>query len=188
MNTGRVAEAIAWAEELHAGQTRKGSRVPYLFHPLAVAAIVAEHGGGETEVIAALLHDAIEDGGGAPVRAHIASRFGAAVAAVVERCTDTDTTPKPPWRARKEAFVAGLADADPATRLVVAADKLHNARCTVRDLRREGEPVWGRFRGGRDGTLWYYRAVLEALAAGWTHPVLDELRVEVAALARLGDA
>jgi len=187
MTLGRVRAAIDWAAELHDGQTRKGSRVPYLFHLLAVAATVADHGGTEDEVVAALLHDAIEDTAEA-TRATVARRFGENVAAIVSACSDADGEPKPPWRPRKEAFVASLARATPSVRLVVAADKLHNARCTARDLRAEGPAVWERFRGGRDGTLWYYGAVRRALADGWSHPILDELAGAVAELDGLADA
>jgi GTP pyrophosphokinase len=178
----RVEEAILLASRLHRGQTRKGTDVPYLFHLLAVAAVVAENGGDESQVVAALLHDAIEDAGGADARNEIRRRFGDDVAAIVDGCTDADTVPKPPWRARKERFIAGLSGASPRVRLVVAADKLHNAEATLRDLRREGPVVWSRFRGGRDGTLWYYTAAVDALARGWSHPLLAQLSTIVAAL------
>ena len=178
----RVEEAMLLASRWHRGQTRKGTDVPYLFHLLAVAALVAENGGDEDQVVAALLHDAIEDAGGDAAREEIRRRFGADVASIVDGCTDADTVPKPPWRSRKERFVAGLADASPRVRLVVAADKLHNAESTLRDLKRSGPSVWSRFRGGRDGTLWYYAAVLEALGQGWSHPILAQLSSVVAAL------
>ncbi|MFN8178673.1 MAG: HD domain-containing protein [bacterium] len=180
--TTRVEEAVLLASRLHRGQRRKGTDVPYLFHLLAVAALVAEHGGDEDQVVAALLHDAIEDAGGTVAREEIRRRFGEDVAALVDGCTDADTVPKPPWRARKERFVARVADASPRLRLVVAADKLHNADATLRDLRRLGDEVWNRFRGGRDGTLWYYEEVTKSLAHGWSHPILDELRETVKAL------
>lgn len=180
----RVAAAIRLSGELHHGQTRKGGRIPYVLHPLAVAALVADHGGDEDEVIAALLHDGVEDGGGDRARTMIRETLGERVLAIVEGCTDTDRTPKPPWRERKEAFVTALRGADPAVRLVVAADKLHNATTTVADLATTGPGVWDRFRGGRDGTLWYNAAVLAALADGWDHPILADLRAVVAALHR----
>ncbi len=175
MNRERIVEAIAWAAELHEGQIRKGRPVPYVFHLLSVAALVAENLGDEDQVIAALLHDAIEDAGGATVREEIRRRFGDDVTAIVDGCTDTDIVPKPPWRARKEAYVAHVRSESPRVRLVSAADKIHNARSLEADLRKEGDAVWARFRGGRDGTLWYYEAVLDALRDGWDHPVLDEL-------------
>lgn len=188
MLSSRFAGALTYANELHAGQVRKASETPYIAHLLAVTAIVLEHGGGEDEAIAALLHDAVEDQGGATTRADISRRFGESVAVIVDGCTDTDVEPKPPWRERKEAFLRSLATASPEVRLVVAADKLHNARSVVADYRRLGEAVWDRFRGGRAGTLWYYRAVTEALRDGAPSPLVDELDRTVTELERLAEA
>ena len=184
--------ALDYATRLHARQRRKASDVPYVAHLLAVAALVLDHGGSQAEAIAALLHDAVEDQGGAAVQAEIQRRFGPEVARIVAACTDTDQDPKPPWRARKEAHVAHLAAADASVRLVLAADKLHNARAIISDLREHGDAVWSRFSGGRDGTLWYYRAMTAALeSAGSKHPALvadlrravDQLQVAVDVLA-----
>lgn len=182
VSPARLADAVRLAAELHAGQRRKGSDAPYVAHLLAVCALVLEHGGDESQAVAALLHDAIEDAGGDSVRAVLRARFGEDVLALVEGCTDTDETPKPPWRARKERFLERLAAASPRVRLVVAADKLHNAATTRTDLARDGARVWERFRGGREGTLWYYRAAVDALQHGWSHPIVAVLAREVAAL------
>lgn len=171
----RFAEALAYANQLHAGQMRKASETPYIAHLLAVTAIVLEHDGSEDEAIAALLHDAVEDQGGTATRDEISRRFGEPVALIVDGSTDTDLTPKPPWRERKEAFVDRLATDSPQVRLVVAADKLHNARSVTADFRQLGDAVWDRFRGGREGTLWYYRAVTDTLRAAGPSPLVDEL-------------
>src|SRR5688500_12455377 len=109
--TGRFAEALTYAVELHAQQKRKGTEIPYAAHLLAVCAIALEHGASADEAIAAVLHDAIEDQGGAETGVEIERRFGAAVRAIVEGCTDADEVPKPPWRARKERYIAHLASA-----------------------------------------------------------------------------
>jgi (p)ppGpp synthase/HD superfamily hydrolase len=191
MLTERFEAALVLAVQLHAGQVRKGSPVPYVSHLLAVTSLVLEHGGGEDEAIAALLHDAVEDQGGGATRARIAGRFGERVATIVDGCSDTDVMPKPPWRERKEAHLAHLRHASPSVRLVVAADKLHNTRALIADYRQRGEATWARFRGGRDGSLWYPRAVTEALRAGGASPLIDELDRAVAELERLagmGDA
>jgi (p)ppGpp synthase/HD superfamily hydrolase len=185
--TSRFESALLYAAQLHAAQTRKASNVPYIGHLLAVASLVIEHGGDEDEAIAALLHDAIEDQGGAPTRAAIVERFGPRVAEIVEGCTDTDLSPKPPWRARKEAHLAHLRAATDSVRLVIAADKLHNARSLVHDYRLIGESMWGRFSGGRDGTLWYYRAAVDALGSGWSHALVDELARVLDELERLAN-
>ncbi len=178
----RFSEALAYAVGLHARQQRKVSGTPYVAHLLGVASIVLEYGGSEEEAIAALLHDAIEDQGGAVTRKEIGRRFGERVVEIVDGCTDADTIPKPPWRQRKEAYVAHLAGATPSMRLVSAADKLHNARALLSDYRRLGESLWDHFRGGRDGTLWYYRAVVDALYQHGASPLVDQLDRTVAEL------
>jgi (p)ppGpp synthase/HD superfamily hydrolase len=111
--------------------------------------------------IAALLHDVVEDCGGAPMLKEVRRRFGSRVAKIVDGCTDSDTDPKPPWRERKETYLRHLKDADAETRLVSAADKLNNVRSILSDYREVGESIWARFNGGREGTLWYYRALLQ---------------------------
>ena len=158
----RFESALGWSASLHRDQARKGAGAPYVAHLLAVCALVLEAGGDEDEAIAALLHDAVEDQGGTAVLDEIRRRFGERVAAIVDGCTDAYVIPKPPWRERKEAFIASLASESASVRLVVSADKLHNASSTLENLRREGPVVWERFRG-RDKALWYYQQVSAAL-------------------------
>lgn len=169
----KFEEALVYAARLHRDQRRKGTDVPYVTHLLAVAAIVGENGGSEDEVVAALLHDAIEDT--AATREELAERFGERVAEIVSLCSDADAHPKPPWRGRKEAYVERARHAPAPVRLVSAADKLHNARSILADLRVLGEGLWERFTGGRDGTLWYYRALVDAYAEAGPNPVVEEL-------------
>ena len=172
----RFEEALTYAARLHRTQRRKGTNIPYVTHLLAVAAIVGENGGTEDEVIAALLHDAVEDQGGAATREEIRRRFGDAVADIVDEVSDTDVVPKPPWRERKEAYVARIRDAQRSARLVSAADKLHNARSVLRDLRAEGDALWRRFTGTKEETIWYYRALVDAFrAAGGLEDLVGEL-------------
>ncbi|CAN5585674.1 HD domain-containing protein [soil metagenome] len=180
--TPRLDEAFAFANRLHASQIRKGSTIPYISHLLAVASIVMEYGGSEYEAIAALLHDSIEDQGGSSTRAEIRRLFGEQVVSIVDGCTDAETVPKPPWRQRKEAYVAHLPGAGRSVRLVSAADKLHNARSILADYRILGEELWDRFQGGRGGTLWYYRALVDTFRAVETTPLIEELERTVAAL------
>jgi (p)ppGpp synthase/HD superfamily hydrolase len=184
----RFEEALVFATRLHARQVRKGTSVPYVSHLLAVASLVLEQGGDEDAAIAALLHDAAEDQGGRPTLDEIRRRFSDRVAEIVEGCSDAFTFLKPPWRKRKEAYLAHLPQASAAVRLVSAADKLHNARMILADYRQSGKAVWRRFNGGRDGTLWYNRALVEALRAAGPSPLVEELERVVAELERLASA
>ena len=187
--TYRFEQALVLAHQLHADQTRKGTTIPYISHLLAVTAIVIENGGNEDEAIAALLHDAIEDAGGDPIRKLIRERFGENVLEIVEGLTDTDQTPKPPWRKRKEDYIAHLSEAASSVLLVSLADKIHNAASILRDLRNEGDSVWSRFMGGKDGTLWYYGTLVEAFhARGQFRTMVDELDGIVSEIQRTASA
>ncbi|HEX6475453.1 MAG TPA: HD domain-containing protein [Candidatus Limnocylindria bacterium] len=186
----RLIEALGMAARLHAGQRRKGSDIPYLSHLLGTCAIALDYGAGEDEAIAALLHDAIEDVQPTEEARAAVAAFGPEVLRLVEGCTDSDTHPKPPWRQRKEAYIAHVAERDAAILLVSAADKLHNSRSILSDLRRFGPATWDRFNGGRDGSLWYYRTLVGAFRANPAHPreLVDELDRTVTELEALADA
>ena len=123
--------------------------------------------------------------GGDRIRRLIRERYGENVLAIVEGCTDTDQTPKPPWRKRKEDYIAHVRHASPSIRLVSMADKLHNARSILQDYRVMGENVWKRFTGGKDGSLWYYRSLVEVFRESGSSPLLDELDRVVSELERL---
>ena len=185
MLSERYEEALVFATRLHSRQVRKGTPIPYITHLLTVSALVLEDGGGEDEAIAALLHDAIEDQGGDTARQEILRRFGPNVARIVEGCTDSDTLPKPPWRERKEAYLAHLREAPADVRRVSAADKLHNALTDLRDYREQGEVFWTKFKGGKDGTLWYFRELVKVFQTFERTPLVDELARTVDELERL---
>jgi (p)ppGpp synthase/HD superfamily hydrolase len=180
--SSRFTDALCYAAALHMEQRRKVAGEPYVAHLLAVAALVLEYGGSEEEAIAALLHDAVEDQGGMATLAEIRGRFGDAVAEIVLGCSDTAESPKPPWRERKQSHIDRLASESAAIRLVVAADKLHNVRSLLREHRRRGESLWTSFHGGREGTLWYYRAVTDALKLVGPSPIVEDLDRAVAEL------
>lgn len=181
----RFREALDWAAYLHRSQVRKGTEIPYISHLLAVSSLVLEHGGDEDAAIAALLHDAAEDQGGEPTLREIRRRFGDEVADIVAGCTDTLESEKPPWKERKEAYIASLRTKPLAVRRVSAADKLHNARAILADYRRETEALWQRFTGKRE-TLWYYRALAdEFLRAPSPGELAQELDRVVRRLERL---
>lgn len=183
--TGRFETALAFAARLHAHQIRKQSGIPYVAHLLGVASLVLEHGGTEDEAIGGLLHDAVEDQGGMPTHDTIKRLFGLEVAAIVLGCTDAVTVPKPPWRTRKENYIKHLAEVSESVRLVSCADKLHNARAIVADLRIVGNQVWSRFTGGQEGSLWYYHALADAFTQHGPPVLAAELRRTVDEMARL---
>jgi (p)ppGpp synthase/HD superfamily hydrolase len=185
MLSERFTQALIYATQLHATQVRKGSGVPYITHLLGVASIALEYGANEDEAIAALLHDAIEDQGGATTREEIRRRFGDNVTEIVDGCTDADTTPKLPWRQRKETYIAHIPTASRSVLLVSAADKVHNARSIVKDYRVLGESVWERFQGRKEGTLWYYRSLVEAFRQIESSPIFEELERVVLELEHL---
>ena len=174
--TERLGQALAWAEAVHRGHLRKGTDTPYVSHLVSVAALVMEHDGSEDEAIGALLHDAIEDRSGDDPQAmkrDIARRFGQPVLDIVIGCSDAESQREKDrengnralWHERKQAYLAHLRSAPRPVRLVSMADKLHNARAILADYRRVGEQLWERFNGGRDGVLWYYRALVDTYRA-----------------------
>ncbi len=178
--TERFEDALRFAAHLHARQKRKGTSVPYVAHLLSVTSLVLENGGDEDQAIAALLHDAVEDQGGKPTLQEIRRRFGERVARIVDGCTDSYGYPKPPWRKRKEDYLTHLRQADAEVRLVSLADKLHNARSILRDLRQDGPQSLSRFNGGRSGTLWYYHSLVNIFQDLDDSPMVAELAVAVA--------
>jgi (p)ppGpp synthase/HD superfamily hydrolase len=184
MLTQRLGQALTLAVQAHDGQMRKGTAIPYIAHPMGVASIALEFGASEDQAIAALLHDALEDGGPhyAPL---IEAQFGAAVLSLVQACTDgvpDASGAKADWGERKRAYLAHLAEAPDEVLLVSGADKLHNARAIVSDL--ITIDVFKRFKAGREGTLWYYRALADVFTRRRA-PMAVMLEAEVRQMERL---
>jgi (p)ppGpp synthase/HD superfamily hydrolase len=180
----RLQRAFRYAAEKHNGQTRKQTAVPYLSHLMAVASLVLEAGGDEDMAIAALLHDVVEDCGGMPRLREIRKQFGPRVAKIVEGCTDSFGEPKPEWMERKKLYLEEVRHADVETRLVSASDKLHNVRTILTDYRKDGDAIWSRFSGRKEGTLWYYRALSNEYARRNPNRITRELEIVVTELER----
>jgi (p)ppGpp synthase/HD superfamily hydrolase len=183
----RLQQAFRYAAEKHDGQTRKKSAVPYLSHLMAVASLVLEAGGDEDMAMAALLHDVVEDCGGMPRLREIRKQFGPRVAKIVEGCTDSFVEPKPEWLERKKDYLRAVKHVDAETRLVSAADKLHNVRTILADYRQHGEAIWTRFNGKKEGTLWYYRALSAEYQRRGRNRITRELALAVKELERAVD-
>ena len=167
MLTNRLSQALALAIEAHDGQLRKETTIPYIAHPMAVASIALEYGADEDQAMAALLHDAVEDGG-AKYAKIIRSKFGDRVADIVNGCTDgvpDNNGIKPPWKQRKESYIAHLKSASDDVLLVSGSDKLHNARAIVSDLQNIGNRVFDRFSSSKEQTLWYYQSLADIFKA-----------------------
>jgi (p)ppGpp synthase/HD superfamily hydrolase len=173
--TNKLDHAFSYAHEVHAGQFKKGTAVPYLGHLMGVSSIVLGDGGSEDEAVAALLHDAAEDHGGRTRLEDIRSRFGDPVARIVEDCTDSWETPKPPWLARKQAYIQHARTLPSASLRVSVADKIHNTYGILRDLRNIGEKVWERYDVSADDVLAYYESLVRAYREAGGGKLVDEL-------------
>ena len=193
--TERFDRALHLALSHHARQLRKGTPVPYAAHLLGAASLALEMQGDEDEAIGALLHDVVEDGGGAAALAEIAAQFGEPVAALVEATSDWDGEgERGGWYARKKAYVDSFATKTPAALRVSLADKLHNARAILLDYRTHGDELWARFGQGQGiATRIYYRELASAFEreAGrigpFAVPHVEELRRTVDAITALAE-
>lgn len=168
----RFTNAMTYAIFVHKSQNRKNTNVPYISHLLAVTSIVLEEGGDEDLAIAALLHDSVEDQGGMDRLIDIRLHYGERVANIVEACSDSFTSPKSPWKIRKDYYLEHLKTADEDVLLISLADKLHNSSTICRDFQKEGEKIWGRFNGGKEGTIWYYKQLVEIFIKSNKYPIL----------------
>jgi (p)ppGpp synthase/HD superfamily hydrolase len=162
--TLEFGKAVNWAMEKHAMHLRKGTKIPYAAHLMAVTSLVLEAGGTEAEATAAILHDVVEDIESVSID-DIRDNFGDEVADIVYACTDAEVIPKPPWKERKLNYINHLNDAHESALIVSMADKYHNANAILNDYREIGDELWNRFNGGREGTLWYYEELAKVISS-----------------------
>jgi len=185
----RFSEAVRWAAMLHADDVRKGTRIAYVSHLLGVASLVLEDDGTEEEAIAALLHDAIEDRG--TPEAEIRARFGQPIADIVVACTEPGDIARnaATWRERKTRYLEHLeAGVSESALRVTAADKLHNARSILADLRDHGPGVWDKFNAPVADHIWYYTELARVLSDAHDGPTVRELQRVVTDLVAEVDA
>jgi (p)ppGpp synthase/HD superfamily hydrolase len=159
--TNKYFEALRKMHSYHHDKLRKGTAIPYISHLMSVSALVMEMGGTEDQAIAALLYDALED---QPKRASdidIEVHFGKNVLKMVKECSDCETHPKPPWKERKEAYIDHIEEISQDALMISIADKLHNLRTLVADYKQFGDWVFTKFKGKKEGTLWYYNTLVD---------------------------
>jgi GTP pyrophosphokinase len=185
----RFEKALIYATRLHTNLN--GSAMSYIAHLLSVCGIALEHGADEDEAIAALLHGSIKDAGEKGIdriREEIREAFGDKILEIVNGFTDMDVYPIPPLAEQREAYLARLRDSSSSVRFILAADKLQNAKCILHDYRELGEELWKNFKGGREGTLWYYSLLIAELRKGTYSPIVEELDRVVMEIGKLVDA
>ncbi len=191
--TERLTRAVDYARHLHI-ERRKGTGIPAMAHLFGVASLVIGEAGltdfpvTEDMVIAALLHDAVEDHGGAPRLEDIRQNFGADVARMVDGLSDSlaeDPSAKDQWEQRKQAYIDRLRDEPADVRLISAADKLYNARSILEDYRLIGPEVWRRFKRGRNLQMWYFDSILEVFKSTGKTRIVDEFERVIAELRQI---
>jgi GTP pyrophosphokinase len=189
----RFTRAVDYARTLHI-ERRKGTEIPYMAHLLGVASLVMGESGRvdfpvtEDMVIAALLHDTVEDYGGQPRLNDVAFNFGANVARMVAGLSDTlaeDSGNKEPWDYRKKTYLDRLRSEPPDVQLISAADKLYNAQSILTDYGRIGDEIWKRFHRPREMQLWYFDELLRIFKSAGTNEIVDELERVVFELKRI---
>jgi len=185
----RFEKALIYATRLHV--SKNGSAMSYISHLLSVSGIAVEYGADEDEAIAALLHGAIKDAGdkgAAKVRDEIRNQFGEKVLEIVNGFTETDVYPISHLPGQREDYLTHFRNSSSSVRFILAADKLQNARCILKDYRELGEQIWNNFKGGREGTLWYYCTLIEEFRKGMDSPIAEELARVVTEIGKLADA
>ena len=193
--SGRFTKAVEYARELQT-EFRKGTSIPYMAHLLGVASFVMGEAGGhipvsEDMVIAAILHDVVEDHGGAPRLEEVKREFGSDVARMVEGLSDTlaeDHDKKEGWEKRKVRYLEHLRSAPEDELLISAADKLYNAKAILDDFKGIGPEIWDRFKRGPKQQLWYFRELLAIFQLRLRGRIVDEMDDVVNELARLTGA
>ncbi len=177
MNT--IDKAITFAARAHSGQFRKGTRIPYIVHPLGVARIIIQCFCPEHVTIAGILHDTVED---TPVTIEeIGQKFGRDVAALVDAATEPDKNDT--WEIRKRHTIEMVQTLSDEAAILVLADKLDNIRAIREDLEINGEAVWDRFKRPRERQQWYYESLAAAFdgrsADQQTQSLLKHFKTEV---------
>jgi (p)ppGpp synthase/HD superfamily hydrolase len=184
--TTRIQKAIDKAAQLHDGQRRKADDLPYIVHPMTVAATLLPLTDDEDVVVAALLHDIIEDVPGYSV-ADIQRDFGPRVVELVLEVTEdgnrpgmSDADERATWEERKAGYLKTLGEDCVEALMISAADKLHNLRSLIIAVERDGaEQVAHRFNATLERKLWYYGEIIKVMRERLGGPLTSDLEVEL---------
>lgn len=171
-----IGKALAFAQKVHKGQTRKGKSTPYITHPKGVGQILQTVTRDEAIIIAGILHDTIEDCKpyGSVTKETIESDFGPKVAKMVNDVTEQDKLL--PWAVRKQKALEHIKDMDNDSLLVKSADVLHNLEDQIEDYKKEGEFMWKRFNAPKQAQLERYDKLITSIAKEWPqNPLLSRL-------------
>lgn len=173
----KIFKAIAFAQKAHQGQYRKGTKLPYIVHPLGVMEILSRYQASEDLMISGILHDTLEDT--STTAEEIEKRFGKRIKELVIAATEPEHDA--PWEQRKQHtidFIKDMEDED--VLLLSCADKLHNLNSMIEDYARIGDELWHRFKRGKDAQKWYYEALAEAYTQhNLPHPIFKEYTSKV---------
>ena len=177
-----IQKAIQYALVAHDLQVRKGTIIPYIFHPIEVGTIIAKYDQDATHLICAgILHDTVEDTGTSVEL--LRKLFGNRVADLVQ-CETEDKTKS--WLERKQATIDQLRTATDEIKIVACADKLSNMRDIEREYDQMGDAVFDKFNAGKDQLAWYYHNLIAGLASLADHtkfaPMYLELKGRVEAV------
>jgi (p)ppGpp synthase/HD superfamily hydrolase len=174
--TPLIQKAITFATTVHAGQTRKGKKTPYITHPLSVALILSRVSHNQNIITAGILHDTIEDcePEGSVTKEIIEKEFNPSIARMVSDVTEEDKSL--PWLERKMAALKHLKKMQPDSQLVKSADVLHNLTDLVEDLKKDGDKIWERFNATKEDTLMRYDAIIPEIKRVWPkNPLIQDL-------------
>ncbi len=170
--THQIQKAISLAIKAHHGQTRKGTEIPYVTHPLSVGLILSRTGALEDVIIAGILHDTIEDGD--ITKEDIEKEFGESVANIVNDVTEQDKSL--PWMERKQQALEHVSEMGKDGLLVKSADVLHNLQNTLSDYKEIGDELFKRFNAPKEAQLTRYGKLIYALKDAWKdNPLLPDL-------------
>ena len=165
-----IRKAAEFAARAHEGALRKGSKIPYISHPMEVAVIVALMTDDKDLIAAAYLHDVIEDAGVS--YQELEQEFGTRIAQFVKKESEDKSKS---WMERKQATIDRLADAKREDKILAFGDKLSNLRSTAKDYMVVGDEIWQKFRA-KDKKLqaWYYESMVDSFAVFKGHPFYQE--------------